>query len=116
MNITPSPAAVPRLKSAALQAVMKGIAAVLKERFAVSDHRIDAIEQRIRELEQRPRGIEYQGVWEASRTYQAGDAVTVVGSLWICRSVNTGMRPGESSHAWQLAVKKGRDGRDYGAK
>ena len=42
--------------------------------------------------------------------YATGDAITWGGSLWIALRDNT-EKP-ESGDAWQLAVKKGRDGRD----
>lgn len=50
-----------------------------------------------------------RGVWE-QRAYEAGDAVSYGGSLWIAQQ-DTEDAPG-TSKAWRLAVKKGRDGRD----
>jgi hypothetical protein len=54
----------------------------------------------------------YRGVHREGR-YAAGDAVTHQGSLWIARAA-TERRPGSEGGAqdWQLAVKKGRDGKD----
>jgi hypothetical protein len=51
----------------------------------------------------------YRGVHQAERTYDPGDSVTYDGSTWIAREKTTD-RPG-TSEAWQLSVKRGRDGR-----
>jgi hypothetical protein len=56
----------------------------------------------------------YRGVYEDGRSYVKGDAVTWGGHLWIAKEATT-ERPGvtpAASHAWQLAVKAGRDGRE----
>lgn len=52
-----------------------------------------------------------EGVWEVGRTYGKSDGVSVNGSFWIAREETTD-RPG-TSKAWRLAVKAGRDGKDY---
>ncbi|MCM2506070.1 hypothetical protein NDN16_20660 [Aureimonas altamirensis] len=49
----------------------------------------------------------YRGVWE-QKAYQRGDTVTYSGSTFIALK-DTGEKPGTSD--WQLAVKRGRDGR-----
>src|SRR5262245_28285828 len=51
------------------------------------------------------------GVWAADRAYVAGDAVTYGGSIFIAQKM-TSKQP-EKSDDWRLAVKRGRDGRDY---
>jgi len=53
----------------------------------------------------------YRGVWEP-RTYQAGDAVTWGGSLWIAKGETTA-KPEEHGavRTWQLAVKRGAEGK-----
>lgn len=51
----------------------------------------------------------YRGVWRDG-AHKAGDAVTWGGSLWIARR-DTEARP-EVNDDWQLAVKRGRDGKD----
>ncbi|UAK23664.1 collagen-like protein [Sphingomonas nostoxanthinifaciens] len=51
-----------------------------------------------------------RGVFKADEAYEAGDAVSWGGSLWIARR-ETSARPGEGED-WRLAVKRGRDGRD----
>lgn len=53
----------------------------------------------------------YQGVYQSGRTYVEGDTVTYGGSLWHCGNVTTA-RPGDGATSWQLAVKRGQDGRD----
>lgn len=55
----------------------------------------------------------YKGVYEAGVTYQPGDQVTDAGSLWTAKVATTD-RPSETSvgeRAWQLTVKRGRDGK-----
>ena len=71
---------------------------------------LSRLEQEIAELRSRPT-MKYCGVWDDQKVYIVGDFVTDGGSLWHCSDANCGVRPG-SSDAWQLAVKKGRDGRD----
>jgi len=51
----------------------------------------------------------YRGVFDAERAYRPGDTVTFGGSAWVCHSP-TSARPGEGE-GWQLAVKRGRDGK-----
>lgn len=50
-----------------------------------------------------------RGVWKDG-TYERGDAVTWGGSLWIAQEETTD-KP-ETSKAWRLSVKRGRDGKD----
>lgn len=50
----------------------------------------------------------YRGVFRDGDAYERGDTVTWAGSLWHC-NIPTKDRPGESSDAWTLAVKRGRD-------
>lgn len=53
--------------------------------------------------------IIYRGVW-AEREFKKGDAVTWGGSLFIANEDTTD-KP-ETSRAWQLAVKRGQNGKD----
>jgi HK97 family phage portal protein len=57
------------------------------------------------------RTLLYQGVHEQGKKYERGQFVTRGGSMWHCRRQTT-ETPGESPDDWQLAVKKGRDGKD----
>lgn len=50
-----------------------------------------------------------RGVYKDGREYEAGDAVTWAGSLWIAKEKTSG-RP-DSGQGWRLAVKRGRDGK-----
>ena len=54
----------------------------------------------------------YRGVFEAGRRYAPGDTVTFGGSSWVCNAP-TDAKPGETEKAWTLAVKRGRDGKDF---
>lgn len=51
-----------------------------------------------------------KGVFVPGTAYEKGDAVTWGGSLWIAQEDTTD-KP-ETSKAWRLAVKRGRDGKD----
>src|ERR1700680_1330000 len=71
---------------------------------------LEALEARVTALEKAMRARSYQGTWDAARTYEAENTCTLGGNLWVCKRV-TYDRPG-TSDAWQLAVKRGRNGRD----
>ena len=53
----------------------------------------------------------YRGLFETARTYEAGDAVTYGGSIYIAERGAPG-KPATPDSGWRLAVKHGRDGRD----
>jgi hypothetical protein len=53
--------------------------------------------------------LKYRGVWTEQEQYNEGDLATDHGSLWFARR-STRTRP--PSADWQLAAKRGRDGRD----
>jgi hypothetical protein len=73
--------------------------------------RLAQLEKRVHDLEAAPRGVSYAGTWTDTATYAKDVAVTCAGSLWIARSANTSRRPG-TADCWQLACKKGADGKD----
>ena len=54
----------------------------------------------------------YRGVYEAGRRYAPGDTATFGGSMWVCNAP-TDAKPGETEKTWTLAVKRGRDGKDF---
>lgn len=56
-------------------------------------------------------GLDYRGVWSPGVSYPCGTAATWEGSLFISREP-TDRKPGTDNSGWQLAVKRGRDGRD----
>jgi hypothetical protein len=51
----------------------------------------------------------YRGVFTEGQEYKAHDTVTFKGSLWVCKEATTNLPPGPSE-AWQLIVKRGKDG------
>ncbi len=69
--------------------------------------------QRVQRLEERmaaSSGLRYLGVHDEGEVYEAGDATTHAGSLWVARE-RTSSKPGIDG-TWQLAVKRGKDGKD----
>jgi collagen type III alpha len=52
------------------------------------------------------------GVWKEGASYAAGDGVTHAGCFFIAQAETT-TKPGSKSEDWRLAVKCGRDGRDW---
>ncbi len=71
---------------------------------------IGALKSRIAQLEQRQH-LHYEGVWRNDKSYTPGALVTDKGGLWIAYVSVTNTRPGgvfESSRAWQLITKSGR--------
>jgi hypothetical protein len=67
--------------------------------------------RRVRQLEQRPT-LKYLGVWSADIDYAEGSAVTHDGSIFIAGIKSKGLRPGNGTAGWKLAVKHGRNGKD----
>jgi hypothetical protein len=55
--------------------------------------------------------FQYEGIFESGRSYRQGNGVTFGGSIWIALTDDATEKPGTGTQ-WQLAVKKGRDGRD----
>jgi hypothetical protein len=90
-----------------MEKLARALAGPLKERFA-------ALEARIVALEQQPRGLHYEGVWRSDVVYGRGAAVTHGGSLWIAKDASVSRRPGQHQESWQLAVKRGEDGKNAG--
>jgi hypothetical protein len=67
---------------------------------------------RLAELENRTKAFRYVGTWDAAGTrYEAGNFVTMDGSLWHC-NFDTASRPGKDVGAWTLVCKRGQDGKD----
>lgn len=100
-------ASVVRIVTAATSALAPDIRRLVAADIAKA---VEPLQQRIAELEARPAALKYFGVHEPARQYAEGAAVTANGNLWIALCA-THARPGESSD-WQLAVRKGRDGKD----
>lgn len=68
------------------------------------------LRDQLEQLRQASSEFRYAGTWKRGAAYKAGNFCTDDGSLWACLHDTTD-RPGASTH-WQLAVKRGRDGRD----
>ena len=68
--------------------------------------------KQIEKLENSP--LEYTGLHEQGKGYKKNQFVTCNGSLWACLKP-THQRPGDTSD-WQLAVKRGKDGKDWDAR
>lgn len=70
---------------------------------------VNELYKRIKDLEER-RMPEYRGIWSEGEDYDESSLVTSGGSLWISSIKSKGVRPGDGK-CWELAAKKGRDGR-----
>lgn len=55
--------------------------------------------------------VNYVGVFDPDTEYRKNSAVTYAGSLWVAKKVTKGAQPGASGGEWQLAVKRGTDGK-----
>lgn len=53
-----------------------------------------------------------RGVYSEAKAYERGDGVTWAGSYWIAQEA-TSEKPGDGAKSWRLAVKRGRDGKDF---
>jgi hypothetical protein len=97
-------------KAATKRDVQSIVADVVMPYLLTYRHRIDVLEAHLKELAAKPH-VKYTGVYQTGKTYGPGDAATHAGSLWICKTDDAG-EPGKDFVGWQLAVKRGRDGRD----
>ena len=71
--------------------------------------RIAGLENRLKAVE--ASGLKYAGVWQRAQTYPRGSVATHKGSAWVALADGVEAEPGLSA-AWQLAVRRGDDGRD----
>jgi len=69
----------------------------------------DELQARIAALEARPT-LKYLGTFSDGAWYDEGNCVTHGGSAWICIR-RTNVTPGAPDSGWQLAVKRGADGK-----
>ena len=69
------------------------------------------LKARIEALEAQQQNWKYRGAWDDETDYHLGNFVTHSGSLWHCTAPSRGKRPGINPEQWQLAVKRGDDGR-----
>jgi hypothetical protein len=60
------------------------------------------------------RPMQHVGIYDHGRAYLVNDCVTCDGSVWLARSMSCEVKPGtdEGARAWQLIVKRGKDGRE----
>lgn len=96
----------------ALEARLEDLeAGAARKAASPSGRKLDALAARVAELE--AGGLIYCGVFQDSHArYRKGAVVTHAGSAWIAlRETQEGEEPG-SSRAWQLAIKRGKDGKD----
>ena len=98
--------------------VVEVISPVVKERLteamAETFLYMKTLESRVIELENATKepSISYCGVWTEGE-YEKNSAVTHVGSLWIAkRKTRSKPQPDAAEGDWQLAVRRGRDGKD----
>src|SRR5258705_12808621 len=68
-----------------------------------------AMQKEVKELRREVAAKEYKGVWQEGQ-YEKGNLITHGGSMWIALK-DSQDKPG-TRDAWQLAVKRGRDGRN----
>jgi hypothetical protein len=98
-----------------IKALAQSNAAVLREVLpSMIENATAPLRERVAALEAsiaNTKGLQYRGTFAVGTAYDVGDTVTHGGSLWHCNQ-STKDRPGEGSHAWTLAVKRGRDGKD----
>lgn len=95
-----------------VSAIYKQISTFLEDMNARNQERnakIASLEARVTAIEDR--GVEYKGVFTPGQEYRRGDACTMDGALWIAKRKTTG-RPGVDFDGWQLAVMRGKPGRD----
>ena len=57
------------------------------------------------------RSVKYMGVHKPGAEYSEGSLVTRDGSVFHCNRTTKAI-PGDGNQDWQLAVKRGRDGKD----
>jgi len=89
-----------------IRALAKGFAPVIKDMI---DAAVKPLHERIAKLESRPE-MKYHGTWQQDKVYSEGAFTTDNGSLWAAKRASVGKRPG-TDDSWQLAAKKGKDGR-----
>jgi hypothetical protein len=84
-----------------------------RNRIAALEQKIGELDDKIATLEAQPKGLDYHGRWERAVEYERHAGVTFDGSLWVAVTDRVrGVPPGSDPASWQLAVKRGADGKD----
>lgn len=94
--------------SAGNKDLMSAIMTVVIGAIKPVHERLDALEPRVAQLEH-AQPLEYKGVWRRGYRAESGEFWTYQGSVWHAKCATTAT-PGTAPEAWQLAVKRGRDG------
>lgn len=95
------------MTGAILEALARALGPVIKEYV---EKELAPLRAQIKALDARPT-LEYRGTWTRGMPYGTASGVTHRGSLWIARGP-TVEEPGDGATSWQLAAKRGRDGKD----
>jgi hypothetical protein len=97
-----------------IMVLIGGASEELLDGMFVLRERITKLEKELAEQKANPPTLAdcYSGVWQPG-LHKRGDAVTWNGSLFIAQR-DTEAKP-ETSDAWRMAVKRGRDGKDLRA-
>jgi hypothetical protein len=96
------------------EVLAKEIADLIRQHVAAATmplrDRIEMLELRTVDAEKQAAEFRYRGVWQPSEQYCRNNFCTHDGSVWVCLRDTEG-KPGQCLD-WQLAVRKGRDGKD----
>lgn len=57
-----------------------------------------------------PRGLDWQGAWNSGQTYLVDDAVSYLGSSWVCIQMHSNQAPAVPSSYWDLLAEQGATG------
>jgi hypothetical protein len=77
------------------------------------------LERRLQEIESK--GVSYRGMYNPSEDYRRGDLISYKGSMFCCTRDTQGTAPFSNEpmgvpraadHPWQLAIQRGRKGKD----
>lgn len=101
-------ALVARIEALEAQTVNKSLDAEAYDAMAEIAERIEQIESKVQEVSDN--GFRYRGYWKQGKFANRGDSFTWDGSMWWAIR-DTSEAPSRESHAWQIAVRKGRDAR-----
>lgn len=84
--------------------------ALFKAITAAIERSVQPIAKQVAEIRSELAARKYCGTFQRAQEYRKHNQVTHAGSMWVALTDDPGI-PGESG-GWQLAAKKGADGRD----